>query len=340
MSRPDVPPTSAARLLADGLLGHADQVAVARESVSGLDRGHAQRAIDLDVLGGLSVRLLPDRGLDITAAWWDGIPLAWVSRVAEVRGRPTDAPGDWIRAFGGGLVTTCGLQNVGSPSEGHGQHGAFSSASASSVHVAREVVRDELELVVSGLVEECDALDTFLECRRTVTTRTGSAHLTLTDVVTNRGAEPLAAPMLYHVNVGAPVWSPGARLEVPGRAATVPRDVDAEAALDGWDVAPTPAPDARERVFEHLFDEAAGRREVRIVNDALRVAVTVSWSAGSMPRLHQWVHPRSGVYVLGVEPANCSVLGRGVDRAAGRLPALSPEESRTTSLHITAEHLP
>lgn len=340
MSRPDAAAAAAARLLADGLLGHADQVAIARESVSGHDRGHPQRAIDLTVLGGLSVRLLPDRGLDITAAWWDGIPLAWLSRVGEVRGRPTDAPGDWIRAFGGGLVTTCGLQNVGSPAEGHGQHGAFSSTPASSVRVGREVVGDELELVVSGVIEECDALDTFLECRRTVTTRTGSAHLTLTDVVSNRGVEPLAAPMLYHVNLGAPVWSPGARLEVFGRTSTVPRDADAEAALEGWDVAPSPAPEARERVFEHLFGAAAERREVRIVNDALRVAVSVSWSAGSMPRLHQWVHPRSGVYVLGLEPANCSVLGRAADRAAGRLPTLSPGESRTTSLHITAEHLP
>lgn len=340
MSRPDVPHTSAARLLDDGLLGHADQVAVARESVSGLDRGHAQRAIDLTVLGGISVRLLPDRGLDIAAAWWDGIPLAWESRVGEVRGRPTDAPGDWIRAFGGGLVTTCGLQNVGSPSEGHGQHGAFSSTPASSVQVGREVVGDELRLVVSGLVEECDALETFLECRRTVTTCTGSGDLTLTDVVTNRGAEPLAAPMLYHVNIGAPVWSPGARLEVPGRASTVPRDADAQAALEGWDLAPTPAPDAQQRVFEHLFDNAAERREVRIVNATLRVAVAVSWSEETMPRLHQWVHPRSGVYVLGIEPANCSLLGRGVDRAAGRLPVLSPEESRTTSLHLTAEQLP
>lgn len=173
-----------------------------------------------------------------------------------------------------------------------------------------------------------------------MTTCTGSGDLTLTDVVTNRGAEPLAASMLYHVNVGAPVWSPGARLEVPGRASTVPRNADAQAALEGWDLAPTPAPDARERAFEHLFDDAAERRDVRIVNTTLRVAGAVSWSAGSMPRLHQSVHPRSGVYVLGVEPSNCLLLGRGGDRAAGRLPVLSSEESRTTSLHLTAEQLP
>lgn len=339
MSSPE--PRSAARLLADGLVGNPDQLAVARESVSGLDRGHPQRALDLQVLGGLSVRLLPDRGLDVAAAWWDGLPLAWVSRVGEVSRRPTDASEDWIRAFGGGLVTTCGLQNVGRPAEGFGQHGAFSSTPASEVSVTRAVVGDDLALTVTGLVEEADALDTFLECRRTVTTRTGSARLTVTDVVTNHGALDVAAPMLYHVNLGAPVWSPGARLEVPGRTDTVPRDDDARRALDVWDTAPDPSPEGRERVFEHHIEASPGvdERRVRVVNDTLGIAVTVAWDAAAMPRLHQWVHPRSGVYVLGVEPANCSVLGRAADRAEGRLPTLAAGASRTTSLTVTAEHL-
>jgi hypothetical protein len=39
--------------------------------------------------------------------------------------------------------------------------------------------------------------------------------------------------------------------------------------------------------------------------------------------------------VLGLEPANCSVLGRAHDRAAGRLPVLAPGEARTSTLEIT-----
>lgn len=345
MSPPDPRPTrlGAARLVREGLVGHPDQVAVARQSVSGQDRGHPQRAVDLEVLGGLSARLRPDRGLDVGAVWWRGIPLAWASRVGEVAGRPTGAPQDWVRAFGGGLVTTCGLQNVGRPSEGHGQHGAFSSTPASDVTVTRREVGDELELAVTALVVEADALDTFLECRRTVTTRTGSGRLTVTDVVTNRGSAEVVAPMLYHVNLGAPVWSPGARLEVSGATDTIPRDDDSRAALADWPTAPAPAPDARERVFEHHFGPLpAGttERHVRVVNPALGVAVTVAWDASTMPRLHQWVHPRSGVYVLGIEPANCSVLGRAADREAGRLPVLAAGASRTTSVTITATDLP
>jgi len=85
-----------------------------------------------------------------------------------------------------------------------------------------------------------------------------------------------------------------------------------------WDIAPQPVRDGVERVFEHVIDAAgpAGRQEIRVIHEALGVAVTVAWDARTMPRVHQWVHPRAGVYVLGLEPANCSVLGRAAGRAA------------------------
>ena len=58
------------------------------------------------------------------------------------------------------------------------------------------------------------------------------------------------------------------------------------------------------------------------------------WEAASLPRFHQWVHPAPGIAALGLEPANCSVLGRAADRAAGRLPVLEPGEERVTRLEV------
>ena len=45
----------------------------------------------------------------------------------------------------------------------------------------------------------------------------------------------------------------------------------------------------------------------------------------NLPRMWQWIDPALGA--LGIEPANCSVLGRAHDRAEGRLPVLEPGES-------------
>jgi Domain of unknown function (DUF4432) len=92
------------------------------------------------------------------------------------------------------------------------------------------------------------------------------------------------------------------------------------------DVLTTPGldlgPPGPERVYEHV---GASRAIVRL--GELRLTIT-----SNLPRLWQWIHPEYGV--LGIEPANCSVLGRAHDRAAGRLSVLSPGEARTTTLRI------
>lgn len=337
MTAPRMPPASA--MVTAGLVGSADQLAAARESVSGLDRGHPQRALDLQVAGGISARLLPDRGLDLGAAWFDGVPLGWLSRVGEVFAG-TAGDGSWTSRFGGGLVTTCGLQNVGAASEGYPQHGAFSATPAADVRVERRTATgEELELVVAGRVEEVDALDVHLRCDRRWTTRTGEGLITLSDTVTNLGHRSLPAPMLYHVNLGAPLWSPGAEVRVPAGTRTLPRDADADAWVQAWEMAPEPTRDGAERVFEHVLAAGDSGRwpEVAVVSERLGLTVCVSWDCLTMPRLHQWVHPRAGVYVLGIEPANCSVLGRAADRATGRLPYLEAGESRTSSLRISVQ---
>jgi hypothetical protein len=45
------------------------------------------------------------------------------------------------------------------------------------------------------------------------------------------------------------------------------------------------------------------------------------------------------MYVLGIESANCSVLGRAHDRAEGTLPFLEPGRERTTRIVVTAEEM-
>ena len=117
----------------------------------------------------------------------------------------------------------------------------------------------------------------------------------------------------------------------------MPRDAVAEAAVDSWDVAPLPVDGAPERVFEHRIEaDHRGWCSVAVVNRDLGLRLEVAWDARTLPRLHQWLHPATGVSVLGIEPANCSVLGRASDRAAGTLPMLSPGAARTTTMTLRA----
>jgi uncharacterized protein DUF4432 len=245
---------------------------------------------------GFRVHILPGRGFDIGNAWFHGTQIAWMSPLGEIPWQ-----GDFARSFGGGLVTTCGLRNVGRPSEGQPQHGWFTSLPARDVRVDGPVAR--------ARVVEAEVPGPTLELEREIVFDGG---LRITDVTRNLGREPEPAPILYHVNVLCDT------LEIDSDE-VLPRDEDAVAG--DWRELGPPGP---ERVYEHIGASSAivTRGEARI---------TVTWT---LPRLWQWIHPEYGV--LGIEPANCSVLGRAHDRDEGRLPVLEPGEERVTSITITA----
>ena len=91
------------------------------------------RAIDARAAGGLSAMILADRGLDLGAVWAAGQQVGWQSTTGAVHPAYFHAD-DWLRSFHGGMLTTCGLQNVGLPSDdegvSHGLHGRISHIAA------------------------------------------------------------------------------------------------------------------------------------------------------------------------------------------------------------------
>ena len=93
-------------------------------------------------------------------------------------------------------------------------------------------------------------------------------------------------------------------------------------------------------MFEHeVAPGEDGWCTATVTSPAAGVEVSLRWEAAGLPRFWQWVHPAPGIGVLGLEPANCSVLGVAADRAAGRLPVLEPGEERTTRLEVRARAL-
>ncbi len=205
---------------------------------------------------------------------------------------------------------------------------------ARDLRVARWIDGEQVVVSASGAVAEVSALGHRIELERTWTTRTGEGRLELVDVTRNLGPDVEPAPLPYHVNLGTPLWSAGATLELDA-SATTPRDDDA---VEPWDRALEPLPGARERVFEHEVAVGEDGWGTAIVDSpATGLRLQLRWDAAGLPRLQQRVHPAPGIAVLGLEPANCSVLGRAADRAAGRLPVLEPGEERVTRLEVRVQ---
>jgi Domain of unknown function (DUF4432) len=244
--------------------------------------------------GAIDVVVRPHRGLDLGAASFAGQAFAWLTPLGE--DAPT-VPGDWWASWGGGLMTTAGLDNVGVASDGLPLHGTYTYLEAESVELDGNrvcgTVTDGRGVVV----------------RREIVNDPDRGRLRLADSTLNTSAEPQPAPLLYHCNL---LWGP---VDIDSETVE-PRD--AASAAEDWRV-----PGAGgERVYEHL---GARRSQVRVGGLVVEIR-------SSLPRLWQWVHPQRGV--LGIEPANCSVRGRVFDASAGRLPVLQPREVRETSLEI------
>jgi hypothetical protein len=322
------------------LVGHMRQVCGVDsfEETEGAARG--ARRIRVTTGAGLAYDVHPDRCLDLGAVSWRGMPLAWLAPAGFAAPSRFEADDlGWRRAFGGGLLTTCGLDHFGPPTvDGgvrFGLHGRATALAAEHLATRAEWTTDGRYLLeVRGQVRQSQLFGENLSLRRTIRSYFGSRTVTVEDTVTNDGQQAQEHMILYHMNLGWPMLDAGAVLSAPARA-THPRDEAARAGLDGWHRFGPPERDFAEQVFRHELpaDEPV---EVRLDNPALGVACTISFHSGQLSSLFQWKMLRRGTYVLGVEPANCATIGgRAEARARGLLPMLEPGESRRYEIAVS-----
>lgn len=239
-------------------VGRLDQIASIEALV--LDDGPARgvRALRARTGSGLSSTILPDRGMDLGAAEYRGVPLAWLWHTGVVAPTLREPEGEgWLRSFNGGLLVTCGLQNVDPPGERAGEalglHSRFSNTPASGVSHEAGWGEEGCVLEVRGGVREGGLFGANLVLRRTVSARAGESRIRFEDTVQNEGFDPQPLMLLYHMNLGWPLLDETARLVGPGEQGDPPepRDHEARSGLDTWDRFAAPTEGFRERVFYH-----------------------------------------------------------------------------------------
>jgi hypothetical protein len=286
--------------------------------------------------GGLEFEVHPDRGLDIGAATYDGLPLAWLSSTGigspsfyEPEGR------GWLRTFGGGLMTTCGLDSFGPPADDEdgvvGMHGRIGTIPA---HVTVSEATNE-RITVAGTVRQTAVFAENLLLSRRITSEVGSSSFTVEDTVTNDGSSASPHMVLYHVNLGWPLLDDGAIIDIP-HATVQPRDADAEEGFGHQYDIGAPVRGFREQVYIH---QAGAERYASVTNKHRGLRFTLRFSE-TLPAVFEWKMTATQHYVLGLEPANTpEICGRAAARAAGVLPRLEPGESVSYRLSFELERL-
>lgn len=283
---------------------------------------HAQTTLRVQTACGFTVDVLPDRCLDLGAAMYSGLPVAWMSG-APLR-RPRDLPeNSWRNRFVGGLLATCGLDNVGPACVDAGvtypQHGRIGGEPARHVRWGTRCLGRRRWHWVTG---ETAQPGSSCVLRRLVIIVDDTPFIRVVDTVRNESGEAQPVMVQYHCNFGSPIVAPGGRVVVSGTTVT-PRDAEAATALAHWDAIEPPHVGEGERVFRH---EQRGRRwsEASLVpppGTAGRGAM-VRADRITLPWLWQWWVFAPEMYVVGLEPANCAIKPRDAARASGTLPML------------------
>jgi hypothetical protein len=315
-------------------VGQMEQLAGIRLVEAGEGKARGCRLLDVWTGSGLRFQVNADRALDLSYCEFQGLPLAWRSPAGDVHPGYYEPEGlGWLRSFAGGLLTTCGLDQFGLPSEdggtAFGLHGRVSNIPAFQVNHRAYWNDDTYQLEINAEIRQAALFGENLVLRRVIATSLGSSSIRIDDLVTNEGFEAAPHMLLYHFNLGFPLISEHSRLLVDIEE-TLPRDEAALSGLDEWNRFQAPTPGYREQVFIHRpAADSSGTATVCLVNPKLGIGIRWQYATKNLPYLMEWKMMGEGAYVVGIEPANCNGLGgRAAARAQGWLPLLDPGESR------------
>ena len=329
-------------------VGRLDQVAGVRLVTLGDGSERGVRVLEFRTGTGFEFDVIVDRAFDIGHCGHRGRPLAWTSR--------TGFPGPWfyepegagfLRGFGAGLLTTCGLDHAFAPAEdtadqhhypgktvqSYGLHGRLPGLPARLSAYGEEWQGDQCVLYAEGEVVQAAVFGEQLALRRRIEARVGESRLAICDEVVNVGHDRTPHMLLYHVNLGWPVVDEGSELLAAATAVRARGDYP----TDGYGLFHGPQAGYVEQVFEHeLTAEEDGRVPVAVVNRKLGLGAYQVFRQSQLPHHFVWRMLGEGTYVVGIEPSTNRPTTRLDARERGELIELGPGESRRYELELGA----
>ena len=324
-------------------VGNLEQIAGVQSYTRNEGRAEGVRTVEVRTGGGLRYTVMPGRALDISVCEFEGVPLSFISK-SGVAAAPYFSPDrePWGGSFAGGLVTTCGLTNVGVcpdyKGEKMGTHGDIANIPAHNVGAFEEWEGDELKMGVRGVVRQARLYREELELTREISSYLGENKIVIRDTVENLGAERQPLMLLYHINFGFPMVSGDTVLEINPKK-TIPAGENAQD-VEWYATYKEAGVDCDHHCVHHdLIPDEGTSVSARLVNRALGICVTIRFDKSQLKNFTQWKLMGKGDYVTGLEPCNCYGLGTAGEEKNGTLEYIDPYEKREFCVEISFERI-
>lgn len=271
----------------DGKINNCMQIAYIRRYTLTDGKESGLKVIEINN-GKIRFLLNESKALDIMQLWHQGVNVSYVSKNGFTSGN-----GAFLKRFEGGMLYTCGLDNIGDR-DGYEMHGMLHNIPA---RVYECYVSDK-DIIVKAEMEDTELFGKNLLLRRTIKTDILSNTLTLHDELINRGTKDEQYCILYHVNVGYPMLDEGVAI-IDTTENIVPRTLYAEEKI-AWR---TKFPNCMENEQEVCYFLEHTISQIKVVNERIGKSLVLSYSFETLPCFVQWCSVSNGDYALGLEPS-------------------------------------
>ena len=311
-------------------LGNMEQIAGIREAELLRGREKGVRVLEFHNAAGLRFTVVPDRCMDLYDLSWRGTNISFQSKnglTAPEFCLPLST--EFGEYWPGGMLATCGLDNVGGyadgkiPSPTHGRIGAVPALTGGTETFWEG---EEYILRATGEMHQTRLFGRHLSLKRTVETTLYGKSLKIRDVIANHTEREEPYMLLYHFNFGYPLVRKGTCTRV-SPAASCSREATPE-----WRTIPAPVDGKQEELRR---SSGFGREAAAVIwNEELELGAFVRWNTDALPNLTEWKRPKSHDYVYAFEPCNTLGLNRAKAEEAGKLAVLEPYGCIGTELEL------
>lgn len=313
-------------------IGHTHQLCGVEEFRLIGGKGDGMRLLQLHNASGLEMTISADRCADISRLVFKGNNMGYFSPNGYVAPSYYDEKGaGFLKSFTAGFLTTCGLTAVGSPCTDDGEdlplHGTIGNTPCERIWWDE----DNDNIYIHAVINDSAIFARKLFMKRIISVSKAESKFTITDTVENQGDGESPVMILYHINMGYPLLSENAVIDIPS-VEVKPRNAHAAEDLDTWHKMLPPTPGFEEQCYFHSFSEE-GR--ATIYNPDINKGLNITFDPHVLDYFTEWKMMGYRDYVLGLEPGNCHPDGRDVMRREGKLKFLQPSESISYEVTIT-----